>query len=290
MAKLAFCGLGQMGVPMAIRLIEAGHDVTVWNRTTEKARPVVERGAGQAATPAEAAAGAEAAITMLATPRALDDVLFGGGGLAEGLAAGSTLIEMSTVGPTVVREIRSKLPPEIGMLDAPVQGSVPQVLEGSLRMWVGGPDDEARRWMPILEVLGTPRHVGPLGSGAGLKLVMNSTLGAALSGLGEALALGDGLGLDQGITLDALEGSPLGTTVKSKRPLIESGVYEPHFKVSLAHKDATLVTDEAARAGVDMRVAEAARQWYEGADEAGLSDLDYSAVVAHIRGRPARLP
>src|SRR5687768_5299776 len=103
MAKLAFCALGSMGAPMAMRLVDAGHDVTVWNRTPEKMDPLEARGSRRASSPAVAAAGVEAAITMLADPPALDAVVLDDGGLAEGLAAGSTLIDMSTVGPDAVR-------------------------------------------------------------------------------------------------------------------------------------------------------------------------------------------
>ena len=143
MAKLAFCGLGQMGLPMALRLVDAGHDLWVWNRTPGKAGPVVERGARQARSPAEAGAGAEAAITMLASPEALEEVVLGADGLAHGLAPGSTLIEMSTVGPQAIRALADRLPGGIGVLDAPVLGTVPQATEGSLKIFVGGPAEVA---------------------------------------------------------------------------------------------------------------------------------------------------
>ena len=109
MATLGFCGLGQMGEPMALRLIDAGHDVVVWNRTPERAQGVVEKGARRAGSPREAAA-AEAVITMVSTPDALEEVVFGDEGLASGLGRGSTLIEMSTVGPDTVRRVAERPP------------------------------------------------------------------------------------------------------------------------------------------------------------------------------------
>src|SRR5262249_24533575 len=99
MAKLGFCGLGRMGEPMAARLVDAGHGVTVWNRTPGRAEPLVQRGAREAGTPADAADGAEGVVTVLADPDALRDVVFGADGVASALSTGSTLIEMSTVGP-----------------------------------------------------------------------------------------------------------------------------------------------------------------------------------------------
>jgi 3-hydroxyisobutyrate dehydrogenase len=295
MTRIAFLGLGQMGGPMAARLLDAGHELTVWNRTPEKAQPLVEKGARLAATPRDAADGVEAVVTMLSTPEVLREVLFGPDGVAEGLPPGSTLIEMSTVGPEVVREIAGKLtgeklPPGVDLVDTPVLGSVPQATDGSLKVFVGGSEEAFRRWEPVLGAFGTPIHLGPQGAGAAMKLVANSTLGALMSGLGEALSLAEGLGLDRETVLDVLADSPIGVTVRSKRELIESGVYPPRFKLALAAKDLRLVTEAARAAGRDLRVADAARSWLEDADRADLGDLDYSAVTAHIRGAPASAP
>lgn len=137
MAKLAFCGLGQMGAPMAARLVDAGHDVTVWNRTPARAEPLRERGARVAATPAGAARGAEAAITMLADPAALEAVVLGPDGLAQGLGPGSALIEMSTVGPTAIRQLAERLPEGVDLIDAPVRGSVDAATGGRSASWRG---------------------------------------------------------------------------------------------------------------------------------------------------------
>jgi len=289
MAKLAFLGLGQMGAPMAGRLLAAGHDLTVWNRTAARAARLVERGARPAATPAEAAGGAEAVLTMLADPAALDAVVSGAHGLGSGLAPGTTLIEMSTVGPEAVHRTAAALPPGVAMLDAPVLGSVPQATEGTLKLFVGGEARVFERWRPVLETLGTPIHLGALGTGAGTKLVANSTLGALMSALGEALALGDALGLDLHRTLEILADSPIGVTARSKRDHIESGTYPPRFKLELASKDLRLVTEAASRAGCELPLASAARAWFDAAAAAGFGPLDYSAVIAHIRQLPARL-
>jgi 3-hydroxyisobutyrate dehydrogenase-like beta-hydroxyacid dehydrogenase len=291
MARIAFCGLGQMGLPMALRLVNAGHEVTVWNRTAAKARPALARGAAAAESPAGAARGAEVAITMLSTPEAVEEVVFGRGGLVEGLRAGSSYLEMSTVGPEVVREAATRLPPGVEVFDAPVLGSLPQAEEGTLKIFVGGSSAEAaRRLFPVLEVMGTPRYLGSLGSGASMKLVVNSTLVALMTALGEALALGDALGLDQADLLDVLADSPIGVPARGKRERIETGVYPPNFKLALAAKDARLVTEAAMAIGLDLSVAMAGRRWMEAANDAGLGELDYSAVVAHQRRREARLP
>ncbi len=289
--KVGFCGLGLMGLPMAERLLAAGLELTVWNRTKDKAEPLVARGAIAAASPAEAARDADVVITMLATPEALEEVVFGSGGLAEGLRAGQTYLEMSTVGPDVVGDMAGRLPDGVRLLDAPVLGSVPQATAGELKIFVGGPQVAFDQVRIVLEAMGTPRRLGELGAGAAMKLVVNSTLGALMTGLGEALALGDALGLDTAMVLDVLADSPIGVPAKGKRSMIESGRFDPaNFKVALARKDLTLVTEAAEKAGVELKVAAAAREWFEQADDDGLSDLDYAAVITEIRRRPPGAP
>ncbi|MGI8806733.1 MAG: NAD(P)-dependent oxidoreductase [Acidimicrobiales bacterium] len=287
MTVVAFCGLGQMGSPMASRLLEAGHDVTVWNRTPERAAPLQERGAARSDSPAVAVAGAEVVVTMLADPPALDEVIFGVDGVAAGVQPGTTLVEMSTMGVEAVRSLAARLPSGVDLLDAPVLGSVPQATEGMLKIFVGGTEPVFERCRAVLEAMGTPRYLGPSGAGAAMKLVANSILGALMCGLAEALALADALDLDEAAVLDILAESPIGVTVKSKRALVESGEYPANFKLALAAKDLGLVTSAAEAAGLPLSLAPAAREWFERAAAAGLGDLDYSAVIAQVRGRSA---
>jgi 3-hydroxyisobutyrate dehydrogenase/2-hydroxy-3-oxopropionate reductase len=284
---LAFCGLGQMGAPMAARLLEGGLDVTVWNRTHGKAAELVAKGAKQASTPAEAAAGADVVITMLTTPQVVGTVIFGPDGIAEALGERSTVIEMSTIGPSAVRAVRDRLPDTVGLLDAPVLGSVRQATEGQLKVFVGGDQEVFERCRPVFDRLGTPRHLGPTGAGASMKLVANLCLGVLMTGLGEALRLADGLGLAQADVLDVLAESAIGATVKSKRSNIESGEWPPNFKLALAAKDVRIVLEEAAAVGTDLPLAATAGQWLTAADEAGLGDRDYSAVIEKIRDSSA---
>lgn len=290
MTNIAFCGLGRMGAPMAARLLDAGHTLTVWNRTPGRAAALLEGGATEAGSPAEAATGADVVVTMLSDPAAVDEVLFGAKGVADGLGRAATVMEMSTIGPDAVCAIAARLPEGVGLLDAPVLGSVPQATEGTLKIFVGGDEATVARCRPLLEAMGTPTHLGPLGSGAAMKLVANSTLGALMCGLAEALALADALGLEEHAVLDVLAESPIGATVRSKRELIERGEYPANFKLALAAKDLGLVSDAAGAAGLELRLAPGARAWLMEATEAGLGDLDYSAVVAHARGRDAHGP
>jgi len=281
---VAVVGLGGMGSRMARRLVGAGHCV-VWNRTPGKAAELVELGAQRAESPADAARQADVVLTMVADPEALWAVVEGPDGIAAGAGAGLTVIEMSTVGPAAIARLRSLLPQKTALLDAPVLGSLAEVEAGSLRIFVGGPERLVERWTPLLSKLGSPLHVGPLGSGASAKLVANSTLFGAIGVLGEAVALGRGLGLTQEAIFDVLAATPIAAQAERRRDAIESGNYPRRFPLSLAVKDAELVAEAAAEAGVALRVAAAVLAWLRDADEASWSDRDYTEVLSWILGQ-----
>jgi 3-hydroxyisobutyrate dehydrogenase/2-hydroxy-3-oxopropionate reductase len=289
MPIIGFVGLGGMGSRMARRLLDAGHELVVWNRTREKMAPLVQAGALPAETPAEAAQRSEAVLTMVSDPEALEAVTEGPDGLAAGAGISHTVIEMSTIGPAAVKRLESRLPSGTGLLDAPVLGSLAEAEAGTLRIFIGGPAPLAERWTPLLATLGSPIHVGSLGAGAAAKLVANLTLLGALGLLGEALALARGLGLSRETAFEVLAATPLAAQAERRRPAIESGEYPARFSLSLAQKDADLITEAAAEAGIDMRLAKAARTWLADANEAGWADWDYSAVLAWILGNHGRV-
>jgi 3-hydroxyisobutyrate dehydrogenase-like beta-hydroxyacid dehydrogenase len=282
MAKIGFLGLGEMGRPMASRLLRAGHVLTVWNRGAERTVPLAEEGAMVASSPAKVAAGADFVITMLATPEALEQVLFGTAGLAQALSPGQVLIDMSTVGPDEVHSVAARLPNGVVLVDAPVRGSVPQATSGRLDIFVGADDENYERVRPILEALGPVRHTGGLGSGAAMKLVANLALGAAIVALGEALSLGESLDLERDVLLDALTDSPIGPIVTAKRANVVSGDFTPSFKLRHAAKDLRLVTETASARDRELKQARANRAWLDEAAARGAADLDFSAVVATI--------
>ncbi|MFJ3407888.1 NAD(P)-dependent oxidoreductase [Promicromonospora sp. NPDC090134] len=284
MARLAFLGLGQMGTPMVTRLLEAGHKVTVWNRTRAKAEPLVARGATVAAAPADTVAGADAVITMLANPPALEEVLLADDGVVGALRPGQWLIDMSTVGPDTIRSVRDRMPEHVTLVDAPVRGSVPEAIAGQLAIFVGGTPAAFAHVRPLLAPLGTPHHVGGPGAGAATKVVVNLTLGVAVTAFGEALALGDTLDLDRSTLLDVLAETPIGATVRAKRQNVETDSYPPNFKLRHALKDLRLATDTAVRSGTELNVTAAAQGWLERAAAEGAADLDFSAVVPTILG------
>lgn len=273
MTRVAVIGLGEMGSRVARRLLDAGHDLTLWNRTRERAEAL---GVRVADTPAQAVAEAEVAITMVADPTALAAVTEGPEGVAAGVQAGATVIEMSTVGPAAIERLAGVLDAEL--LDAPVLGSVSEAVAGTLSIFVGGDQDVFARQRGLLEVLGRPLYVGPSGSGAAAKLVANSTLFNTIAALGEALSLADALGLSRETAFEVLVPTPLGAQAERRRASIESGEFPPRFPLRLARKDAELIAD----LGLDLRLVEAARSWLA---EAGDGDQDYSAVLKRILER-----
>ncbi|TDD91400.1 3-hydroxyisobutyrate dehydrogenase [Actinomadura darangshiensis] len=280
MTRIAFLGLGRMGVPMAGRLLAAGHDLTVWNRTPARAAPLT--GAAVAGTPAGAGKDRDLVITMLTDADAVEDVLFGPGGAAPALPPGAVIADMSTIGPDAVHRIRDRLPEGIGYVDAPVSGSIPQAEAGELVIFAGAEDDDLARCTDALAALGQIRHAGPPGSGAALKLVLNGVLVASFAVLGEALAMADRLGTDTGLALDALS-----RTSPQARRLGESAPGDPpRFTLALAAKDLALALDGSTPSGV----LSAVRERTDAALEAGLGGHDIIALADHIRrSAPMRL-
>jgi len=277
MSAVAVIGLGRMGSRMARRLLDAGHELVVWNRTLEKAQPLVELGA-TAENPADATRRADATIIMVADPQALLDVTEGPDGVAAGASEATTVIQMSTVSPDATARLASLLEPAgAGLLDSPVLGSLTEVESGTLKVFAGGPDELVERWTPLLSVLGSVIRVGPIGAGTAAKLVANSTLLGALGVLGEALAVGQKLGLLREVTFEVLAATPIAAQAERRRPAIESGEFPQRFALRLALKDATLIVEAS---GTELRVVEAVREWLAEANEASWGDKDYSALLA----------
>jgi 3-hydroxyisobutyrate dehydrogenase/2-hydroxy-3-oxopropionate reductase len=288
MATIGVVGLGAMGSRIARRLAGAGHDLVVWNRDRSKAEPLAIAGAFVAESPADVARRVEAVITMVANPQALTDVTEGEQGVAAGLGEGTTVIQMSTVSPDATVRLASLLA-DNDMLDSPVLGSISEVESGTLNVFVGGQSDLVERWRPLLSTLGAVLRVGQVGAGTAAKLVANTTLVGVISTLGEAIEVGDALGLSRTATFAVLGKTSLGEQAELRRPAIESGSYPPRFALYLAHKDAGLIVEAAAKAGIDVRVVKGARDWLAEAEDAGLGGEDYSAVLVPILDR-SRMP
>lgn len=267
-----------MGSRIARRLSHSGHELLVWNRDPAKAAPLAEAGASVAETPADAAREADAVITMVSDPAALTAVTEGPEGVAAGASSGTTVIQMSTVGTAATARLASLLG-DVGLLDAPVLGSVTEAENGTLKIYAGGAGELVERWKPLLADLGEVLHAGPVGAGSAAKLVANATLVGVIGVLGEALALGTKLGLARDTTFEVLGTTALAQQAERRRPSVESGDYPARFTLSLARKDTDLILEAS---DLDLRIVEATQAWLAEAEQAGHGGEDYSAVLAHI--------
>ncbi|GHC41223.1 hypothetical protein GCM10010349_01210 [Streptomyces flavofungini] len=254
---------------MAHRVLAAGHPLTVWNRTAAKAAPLVAAGARLAASPADAVRDADVVITMLAGPDALRYVADGIVPVLRG-RGGVHWVEMSTVGPEAVRELGERVPDGVTLVDAPVAGSTDKAAAGRLGILAGG---DATAVQPLLAHLGTVTRTGPLGSGAALKVVVNTAVLGGVALVAESMALADALGLDAELARDVLARGPLAGAVA------RAFATDVHFGSDLAAKDVALATST-----TWLPAMEAVRGHYEAAAaDPAVAHEDIAAAVTHIR-------
>src|SRR5579863_1005203 len=277
--SIGFIGMGHMGSHMAPRLISAGYHLIVYDRTREKAQAIA--GATVAATPEEAAVHSDVVISIVTNDTALEQVMFGPNGVLAGMHAGSVLIDMSTVSPRASRRLfQAAREKGVAMIDAAVSGSVPQVEQGSLVIFVGGEQETYERCQPILGILGQSSfYMGPSGMGTTMKLVVNTLLGLGMQALAEAIALGEKAGLSKDVLLDVLgQTAVLTAGQKAKLDNVRRGQYPTTFALSLQHKDLRLILNEADEVSVPMPTTSVALQMYTAALVKGM-EADFSILI-----------
>jgi 3-hydroxyisobutyrate dehydrogenase len=279
--RVAFCGLGGMGRPMATRLLEGGVELVVWNRSSGPAEELGRRGASVAAAPSAAADGAAVAITMLADDDAVDAVVRGPDGLFAGAGSGTVVVDMSTVSPATARALAARAPEGVDVLDAPVKGGPARAAAGELKILVGGPEAAFDRALPVLSILGSPRRLGPNGAGAAAKVLNNYAVIVLVSVMGEALVLADALGIEREEALRILGGTPLAATVDHQWPRA-SGSAAASFPMRLAAKDLRLAVTAARDADAAVPLADAAIARLDRALAAGLDDDDQARVATFL--------
>jgi 3-hydroxyisobutyrate dehydrogenase len=284
--RVALLGLGTMGSGMAANLLKAGFPLTVYNRTAAKAHSLVKAGARLASTPAEAAKGASIVISMLADDAASRNVWLGKDGALAAAGKGTILIESSTVSPEWVAELAG-LAAQHGaqFLDAPVTGSRSHAETGQLSILVGGRDATLAAATPVLRAMSKEIvHLGPVGSGAKLKLINNFLCGVQIASLAEGLTWLERSGLDREKALEVLKtgapGSPLLGAISTR---MATHNYAVNFLLRLIVKDLLYAQNEAARCNVDLTTAQAARSLFETAVAKGYGEVDMSAVIEPLR-------
>jgi 3-hydroxyisobutyrate dehydrogenase-like beta-hydroxyacid dehydrogenase len=281
--RVAFLGLGIMGSRMAANLRRAAFDLTVWNRTREKAEAfAAEHDATVAATPAEAAKDAEVVVTMVVDGPQVEQVLLGPDGVARGAKPGLLCIDCSTIGPSATRTIGAALAQhQIAMLDAPVTGSAPRAQDGTLTIMVGGSDEDLDRVRPILAAMGELIvHAGPLGQGQLVKLLNNAVAATNAAVVGEALLVAARGGVD----LDALTqvmgaGSGASTMLELKAGPMRNHDYTTLFKLEHMLKDVRLCLEEGQALGAPFQFAAMTREILTAAAGRGHGQDDFAALI-----------
>lgn len=284
--NVAVLGLGIMGAGMAHQLVSAGHRVTVWNRTAARAEPLVAAGASLADTPAQAARDADFVIAMVADNHASRDVWLGADGALAAMKRGSVAIDCSTLDPDWVAELGAAMSKaDVKFVEAPVTGSKAQAESGTLRFFVGAEESALTAAQPVLNVMGTEAiRLGPVGSGAVMKLANNFLSGLQAAAFAEALALIEAHGLDATLAADILRnGSPGSPMIGLMADRMLARDYTPNFLIPLMAKDLGYAERLMKATGIRSQLAGAARARFQDAADAGLGDRDISAVVEHTR-------
>ncbi|MEV4330939.1 NAD(P)-dependent oxidoreductase [Streptomyces sp. NPDC049597] len=283
---VAVLGLGTMGSGLATRLLAQGVQVRVWNRTPERTEPLARAGAVAAGRPSEAVEGTTAAICTVADGDALGAVLHGPDGvLARGDYPGS-LICASTVAPDEVVRLAGDVP---SVMDVGMLGNRDHARDGELRLFVGGEERVFTAGRPLLDMLGKEVvHLGALGSGMRMKLLLNLLMGIEVQAMAEAAELAAATGLDKQLVLKTIAGSGFASPVMSfkSRRLATGRFDEPDFRLRLMAKDLMLATEQASAAGLSLPLTAAAATTHVRATEQGLGDKDCAAVTRAVTPEP----
>ena len=285
---VGFAGIGRMGLAMARNLLAAGFPLLVWNRTHERCAPLVEEGAKAVPEPASLA-GADVVVTMLTDARAAHSVLVESGLLGK-LRSGSVVLEMSTIGPAAVAELRGEARRHnVHLLDAPVSGSVSVAETGQLFAMVGGDQSAYERISPVLDAM-TKGHVllGPSGAGAAMKLAVNAMIAVTNESLAETLVLAERFGIERERAYDVLAGGVLASPflLYKHGSFLQPETEPVAFTTGLMRKDVALAEDLAAELGARLPTVAAAAGVLDDALRDGLGDADFASVITVLSANP----
>lgn len=282
--RVGFAGLGLMGVPMAQNIMKAGFELMVWNRTKEKASPLLVKGARWAETAGELAVHCEVVITMVTNARAVESIICGEGGVLEKAKAGLTIIDMSSIPPEVSRSIAERAKGRgVAMLDAPVTGNPKAAEAGKLGIMVGGEPATLERVRTILDSLSSIIvYAGTSGAGSTLKLVNNLILGVAIQAVAEALVLARKAGIDpECVRQITTVGGARTAAMETRGPRMIAHDFSPHFSTDNMHKDLSTALKLADNLGASAPAATVALEMLRAARAQHKGEMD-SAVVYTI--------
>ncbi len=290
--RVGFIGLGRMGTPIVRNLVAAGFPVTVWNRTRAKADDLgAEIGVTVADDPAGLAAAVDVSMTMVADDNAVEAIYLGPDGIAAGIAAGAVAMDLSTVAPTTSRRMAAAVRERgADFVDSPVSGSTRSAETRELMLMVGGEEATVTRVRPVLDAIGPAvHHLGPAGSGATMKLAVNSVIFGLNAALSEALVLAERAGIDRTAAYEVFASSAVAApVVHYRRAAFERPGEGPvSFRLSLGVKDLRLIADLAAQVGAPMPQAATNLQIHGAAEAEGFGDWDLAGFAEWLRRRAA---
>ena len=290
MANLGFIGLGSMGSRIAARLLSKGHAVTGYNRTRAKAEWLIARGLGWAGSPRAVAQSADLIFTMVTDSAALEAIAVGPEGVLEGLSAGKTFVEMSTVSPATTRSLAAQTRVRgADMLDCPVSGSILTLEQGKLTMMVGGEWAAFERVQPVLLDIGAKAtYVGDHGAAVSMKIALNISIGAQLLAFSEGILLAEKSGIDRKTAVDVFLSSAMASPMLQYRgPFVVEMPAEAWFDVRMLQKDAGLALGLGRELGVTLPATALANEMLTAARGLGLAEKDCAAlfnVLAALSG------
>src|SRR5713101_7639579 len=285
--KIGFIGLGIMGSRMAANLQKHDYSLVVFNRTRDKAQPLLDRGAILADSPPKLAEQVDVLFTMLAHPDAVEQAALGANGFLSYLKPNALWVDCSSVNPSFSKKMAAAAAERrIRFVDAPVTGSAPVAADGKLVFWVGAEGADLETIRPLLLCMGNKIvHAGGHGTGASMKMVINLLLGTGMAAIADAMAFGEGLGISRKMLFDSLLSTPaVAPFLASKREKIESGNYEAEFPLRWMQKDMHLASVSAYEAGVALTITNVTKEIYRLAMRGGHETKDFSAVYEFAMG------
>jgi 2-hydroxy-3-oxopropionate reductase len=285
MTNIAFIGLGIMGSPMAVHLAKAGHQVAGYNRTPDKAAPLVAAGGRAAESVADAVRDAEVVCVMVPDSPDVVDVLAGEGGVFDNAKPGTLVIDFSSIRPDVTAQLAEQARAKgFRLVDAPVSGGEAGAVNAALSIMVGGEADDFEAAKPYLDVVGkTVVHVGPNGAGQTVKAANQLIVAANIQALAEAVVFLEAYGVDTDAALEVLGGGLAGSKVlDQKKQNMLGRMFDPGFRIALHHKDLGIVTAAAREAGVVIPLGSVVAQLMTSALANGDGGLDHSGLLRGV--------
>jgi 3-hydroxyisobutyrate dehydrogenase-like beta-hydroxyacid dehydrogenase len=285
--RVGFIGLGIMGQPMAMNLVKAGFQVSVYNRTRDKTAPLEQAGARVASSPADAARGADFVMSITSDSAASEQIVLGKDGVIETIKPGAIMMDSATISPVVSRKLACHVAgKQASFLDAPVTGSKHGAEKGELTFMIGGEREAFERALPVLKVLGK-KHIycGAHGAGLSAKLAQNVIQSTMVEIFAEGFVLAAKSGVKPETMFEIVQSSMARAALTDfKAPFIFKGDFTPHFPLKWMHKDVALAMEAAFAQGVPMPTAAAVKEVYGAARAQGKGDLDYAAVITFLEG------